>query len=82
MEEQKKRSIAKTLTWRITASLITFVIVWIIAGDWKIGGIIAGIEIITKMFLTAMAASIKDFSRKQWDPFLNYWNRTLGTELS
>ena len=50
MEEQKKRSIAKTLTWRITASLVTFVIVWIIAGDWKIGGTIAGIEIITKMF--------------------------------
>ena len=50
MEEQKKRSIAKTFTWRITAFLITFVIVWIIAGDWKIGGIIAGIEIITKCF--------------------------------
>ena len=50
MEEQKKRSIAKTLTWRITASLITFVIVWIITGDWRIGGFIATIEIITKMF--------------------------------
>ena len=50
MEEQKKRSIAKTLTWRITASLITFVIVWIITGDWRIGGFIATIEVITKMF--------------------------------
>jgi uncharacterized membrane protein len=48
--ENKKRSIAKTLTWRITASLVTFVIVWIITGDWKMGGSIAGIEVITKMF--------------------------------
>ena len=44
VDEQKKRSILKTLTWRITASLDTFVI------DWKIGGSIAGIEVITKMF--------------------------------
>ena len=51
MEEQKKRSIAKTLTWRITASLVTFVIVWIITGDWKVGSSIVGIEVITKMFL-------------------------------
>ena len=50
MEEHKKRSILKTLTWRITASIDTFVIAWIIAGDWKMGGSIAGIEVITKMF--------------------------------
>ena len=50
MEEHKKRSILKTLTWRITDSLGTFVIVWIITGDWNMGGSIAGIEVITKMF--------------------------------
>ena len=70
MEEQKKRSIAKTLTWRITASLITFVIVWIIAGDWKIGGIIAGIEIITKMFFyyfhERIWIKIKWGTKKKW----------------
>ena len=49
-EEQKKRSIVKTLTWRITASLDTFVIAWIITGDLKMGGTIAGIEVIPKMF--------------------------------
>ena len=36
--EQKKRSIIKTLTWRITASLDTFIIAWVITGDWKMGG--------------------------------------------
>ena len=48
--EQTKRSILKTITWRITASLDTFIIAWIITGDWKMGGSIAGIEVITKMF--------------------------------
>ena len=48
--EQSKRSLLKTLTWRITASLDTFVIAWIITGDWKMGGSIAGIEVITKIF--------------------------------
>ena len=48
--EQSKRSLLKTITWRITASLDTFVIAWIITGDWKMGGSIAGIEVITKMF--------------------------------
>ena len=48
--EQTKRSLIKTITWRINASLDTFVIAWIITGDWKMGGSIAGIEVITKMF--------------------------------
>ena len=48
--EQSKRSLLKTITWGITASLDTFVIAWIITGDWKMGGSIAGIEVITKMF--------------------------------
>ena len=48
--EHAKRSILKTVTWRVTASLDTFVIAWVITGDWKMGGSIAGIEVITKMF--------------------------------
>ena len=70
MEEQKKRSIAKTLTWRITASLITFVIVWIITGDWRIGGFIATIEVITKMFFyyfhERIWIKIKWGTKKKW----------------
>ena len=46
--EQSKRSLLKTITWRITASLDTFVIAWVITGDWKIEGSIAGIEVITQ----------------------------------
>jgi hypothetical protein len=31
--EHAKRSIIKTITWRITASLDTFIIAWVITGD-------------------------------------------------
>jgi len=50
MASHVKRSVLKTITWRITASLDTFVIAWVITGDWKLGGSIAGIEVLTKMF--------------------------------
>ena len=50
MASHIKRSILKTITWRITASLDTFGIAWVLTGDWKLGGSIAGIEVLTKMF--------------------------------
>ena len=33
----QKRTIAKTLTWRVTASLTTFIIAWVLTGDLLIG---------------------------------------------
>ena len=47
----KKRHLAKTITWRIIASTDTLIIAWFLTGSWKIGGGIAIIEIITKMIL-------------------------------
>ena len=47
----QKRTIAKTLTWRITASLTTFLIAWILTGDVLIGTSIASIEAFAKIFL-------------------------------
>ena len=35
--DTQKRTIAKTMTWRITASLTTFLIAWILTGDLLIG---------------------------------------------
>tara|TARA_Y100000591_G_C21799843_1_gene681457 strand:+ start:1084 stop:1287 length:204 start_codon:yes stop_codon:yes gene_type:complete len=51
MKSQAKRSIAKAITWRITASLDTFVVAWIITGSIELGGFIAGVEAITKIFI-------------------------------
>ena len=47
----KKRTIAKTMTWRVTASLTTFIIAWILTGDFLIGVSIGSTEAITKIFL-------------------------------
>ena len=71
MEEQKKRSFVKTLTWRITASLVTFVIVLIITGDWKIGGSIATIEVITKIFFYYFHERI--WSKIKWGTKKKWW---------
>ena len=49
--DTKKRTIAKTMTWRITASLTTFLIAWILTGDFLIGASIGSLEAIAKIFL-------------------------------
>ena len=49
--DTKKRTMAKTITWRITASLTTFLIAWILTGDILIGASIGSIEAIAKIFL-------------------------------
>ncbi len=48
---EKKRHFVKTITWRVIATSDTFLISWFITGkvNWAAG--IAGIEVITKMFL-------------------------------
>ena len=48
---QKKRHLAKTVTWRVIASLDTFLIAWLITGKFDWAGTIPGIEVLTKMFL-------------------------------
>ena len=48
---EKKRHLAKTITWRIIASADTFLIAWLITGQFDWAGAIAGFEVITKMFL-------------------------------
>tara|TARA_B100000767_G_C19733203_1_gene522700 strand:- start:984 stop:1190 length:207 start_codon:yes stop_codon:yes gene_type:complete len=49
--DTQKRTISKTITWRITASLTTFLIAWMLTGDLLIGASIGTIEAITKIFL-------------------------------
>ena len=49
--DTQKRTIIKTITWRITASLTTFLIAWILTGDLLVGISIGSIEAISKIFL-------------------------------
>lgn len=48
---EKKRHIAKSITWRLIGTIDTIVLSWIISGDAKIGITIGFVELITKMIL-------------------------------
>ena len=61
----KKRSIVKTITWRIIGTLDTMVLSWIITGNWKWGIAIGGVELITKMVLYY-------FHERAWYKFSNF----------
>lgn len=45
------RSLAKAISWRITGSIDTFIISWIITGHALIASGIAFTELLTKIFL-------------------------------
>ena len=51
MNESKRRSILKAVSWRIFASMDTFLIAWLISGSVSTSSWIAGIEAFTKVFL-------------------------------
>ncbi len=51
MKAKVKRSLVKTITWRILATTDTFLISWLVTGYLTLAGAIAGIEVITKIFL-------------------------------
>ena len=50
-EDSQKRTVAKTMTWRVTASLTTFFIAWLLTGDLLVGASIGSIEALAKIFL-------------------------------
>ncbi len=45
----RKRSMIKTLTWRLCASCITFLLVYLVSGEIKIASGVTAIEAGTKM---------------------------------
>jgi uncharacterized membrane protein len=46
-----RRSLAKAVSWRITGSIDTFILGWLVTGSVQIAGTISVIEIFTKIFL-------------------------------
>ena len=47
--ESHRRSIVKTLSWRVVALLITASVAWIITGSLGFGAIIGGIDTVIKL---------------------------------
>ena len=62
MSDSEKKSIMKAITWRVVATTDTFLISWLLTGQWKLGVGIAGLEVVTKMF-------IYYFHERAWSKF-------------
>ena len=50
-KETKSRSIIKTISWRVLATLTTIVLVYIFIGDTTIALSVGGIEVVLKMLI-------------------------------
>jgi len=46
-----KRSLTKTISWRIVGSIDTMIITYIITGNWKFGLAVGSVEVMTKIVL-------------------------------
>ena len=51
MSEHHRRSLAKAISWRITGTVDTFLISWLITGELALAGGIAATEVVTKIVL-------------------------------
>ena len=51
------RSLTKALTWRVTATLTTAVIAYIVTGELSMAAMIGGIEFVRESLLLIMATS-------------------------
>ena len=51
MIDSSSRSLAKAISWRITGTIDTFIISWLITGQLLLASGIAATEVITKIFL-------------------------------
>jgi len=51
VEEKRYRSIVKAISWRVTGTIDTFIVSYIITGKPVLALSISGVEVVTKMFL-------------------------------
>ena len=51
LKAMHRRSFAKAVSWRITGSIDTFLLTWLVTGNAVIAGTVSAIEVFTKIFL-------------------------------
>ncbi len=71
--ENRKRSILKAITWRITGTIDTFLLSWIITGKPKVAATISLAELITKTLLYYLHERVWNkikYGRKQDEDFV------------
>ena len=50
-EDNRKRSIIKTFSWRVIATTDTILIAWLVVGDMSMAVTVGGIEFFTKILI-------------------------------
>lgn len=50
-QESRRRSLTKAVTWRVTGTLDTFIVSWLLTGEPRVAATIASVEFFTKIFL-------------------------------
>lgn len=51
MSESRRRSIAKAVSFRVIATIVTAALVFILTGDWRISGIVGVVDALSKLIL-------------------------------
>jgi len=50
MQDSKTKSLLKTLSWRLIATLITMIIAWVVVGDVSVALTVGAADVVIKMF--------------------------------
>jgi len=51
MKDKRYRTLMKTISWRATGTIDTFIVSYVITGKVGLAASISGVEVFTKMFL-------------------------------
>jgi len=69
MSDRPVRSLAKAVTWRVTGTIDTFIIAWVITGQPLLASGIALTEIMTKVLLYWLHERV--WTRVSWGQYNN-----------
>jgi len=84
-KERKTRSIVKTLSWRILATLTTICLVYVFTGKFMIAASIGGIEVVLKLILYFFHERVWDkvkYGRQANEPFVLWLTGLSGAGKS
>lgn len=69
MSDTTSRSLVKAVSWRITASLATFIISFFVSSDLSVAGTIASIQLVVNFILYFIHERV--WNRVEWGKSIN-----------
>ena len=73
-EDSRVRSIVKALSWRITALIVTSIVVWVVTSSLEFAAVVAAADTVLKIFLYY-------FHERMWNRS-GFGRKTRGDERS